>query len=529
MTMDSVSNSVPPLTIEIVAERSSTSAWIQWLCRRLEQRAAGTTVRLQLVQGADQAAQPALESLLQLEKMVLRRHQPCLCDRIEPDALADWRTRSDNTAPDIVIDLTSNRSASPRSTRIYRPLFNGHAGEFSLASALFFEGTPHIEIECTLPSGERWIVADGFASLEAAAGIGGAMEAVWSRTAILLIKALPEEPRAPRIADNTAQPHARAISRKAVTVRSAKMLASAAARAAYRLCCHAPHWRIGWRRVTSDNDVWQRRDLGGTPWQVLADPIDHFYADPFSFRWQGKDYLFFEDLDQKTQKGIISVVEFDEQGRPGPAIPVLEESWHLSYPFLIEADGEIWMVPEASLSGEISIYRATRFPFGWEKHATLVSGIEAADATIIQHAGKFWMFAVTRDGIGGYSDTLCLWSAETLLGPWRPHAANPLVINDRSARPAGNMIWRDGKLLRPVQDCRNGYGAALSLAEVTRLDDERFDQVIVKHLSPGKHWPGRKLHTLNGNGYMEAIDGSIIRPKWSFAAGIVDNFYKPGA
>ncbi|RYE69451.1 MAG: hypothetical protein EOP17_03415 [Rhizobiaceae bacterium] len=68
----------------------------------------------------------------------------------------------------------------------------------------------------------------------------------------------------------------------------------------------------------------------------------------------------------------------------------------------------------------------------------------------------------------------------------------------------------------------------MSLAEVTRLDDERFDQVIVKHLSPGKHWPGRKLHTLNGNGYMEAIDGSIIRPKWSFAAGIVDNFYKPG-
>jgi hypothetical protein len=516
--MDSVSNSIPARNIEIVVERTSASAWVEWLCRRLEQRGR-TNVRLRMVEGTDQATHPALESLLQLEKMLLRRYRRCLSDRIARDTLGEWLNRSDLASPDIVIDLTADRSASERSTtRTYRPFFNGHAGEFGLASSLFFEGTPHIEIECITPSGERWIVADGFASLEAAAGIGGAMEAVWSRAAILLIKALAEAPLALLTNRSAVQSGSRTIGRKEATVRSAKMLASAAARAAYRLCCHAPHWRIGWRR----------RDLGGTPWQVLADPIDHFYADPFAFRWRGKDYLFFEDLDQKTQKGIISVVEFDEQGRPGPAIPVLEEPWHLSYPFLIEADGEIWMVPEASLSGEISIYRATRFPFGWEKHSTLVSGIEAADATIIQHAGKYWMFAVTRDGIGGYSDTLCLWSAETLLGPWRPHAANPLLINDRTARPAGNMIWRDGKLLRPVQDCRDGYGAALSLAEVTRLDDERFEQVIVTHLGPGKQWPGRKLHTLSGNGHMEAIDGSIIRPTWSFAAGIVDSFYKPG-
>jgi hypothetical protein len=528
MRMDSVSHSTPALTIEIAVERSSASAWIEWLCRRVERR-ADTIVRLRLVEGGDRAAHPALGSLLQLEKMLLRRHHSCLSDRIHAGRLAEWLNRAADPTADLVIDLTSDRTASEGSTRIYRPLFNGHAGEFGLASVLFFEGTPHIEIECTMPSGDRWIVADGYASLEAAAGVGGAMEAVWSRAAILLIKALSEATHPPLLAETAIQARARPIRRKEVTVRSAKMLASAAARAAYRLCCHAPHWRIGWRRVGYENDVWQRRDLGGTPWQVLADPIDHFYADPFPFRWQGKDYLFFEDLDQKTQKGIISVVKFDEEGRPGPVIPVLEEPWHLSYPFLIEADGKIWMVPEASLSGEISIYRATRFPFGWEKHATLVSGIEAADATIIQHAGKFWMFAVTRDGIGGYSDTLCLWSAETLLGPWRPHGANPLIINDRTARPAGNMMWRDGKLLRPVQDCRNGYGAALSLAEVTRLDDEHFEQVIVAQLGPGKQWPGRKLHTLSGNGYMEAIDGSIIRPKWSFAADIVDTFYKPRA
>src|SRR5690606_10939794 len=116
-------------------------------------------------------------------------------------------------------------------------------------------------------------------------------------------------------------------------------------------------------------------DLGGATWNVLADPGDHYYADPFPFRHAGRDYLFFEDLDHKTNKGIISVVEFGEDGLPGPAVPVIEEPWHLSYPFLIEAGGEIWMIPEASLSGEVSIYRAVEFPHRWERHGALLSGL----------------------------------------------------------------------------------------------------------------------------------------------------------
>src|SRR5690606_31990801 len=98
------------------------------------------------------------------------------------------------------------------------------------------------------------------------------------------------------------------------------------------------------------------------------DPVDHFYADPVPWRHQGRDYLLFEDLDHRTNKGIISAVAFDEAGRPGLAVPVLEEPWHMSYPFLIEADGAVWMIPEASLSGEIAIYRAVDFPWRWERH-----------------------------------------------------------------------------------------------------------------------------------------------------------------
>jgi len=507
-----------PRNIRVVADAASLSAWLPALCKRLA--ADGAAVSLDLREGGSRLS--ALDTLLSLEAMLLRRGRPCWCDRIGMADVAQW-TAGGHAAEDLTIDLTA--AGITATTPILRPLFDGASGEEALASALFFRGTPRIDILSVMPSGEARIVASGTAALEVSGGIGGAMEAVWSRTILLLQKAIADPQQ--KTAGKAAEPLP--VIRNADVLRhGAKAVASAAARAAYHLCCHAPHWRIGWRFVDDGYDVWSRRDLGGTRWSVLADPVDHFYADPVPWRHQGRDYLLFEDLDHRTNKGIISAVAFDEAGRPGPVVPVLEEPWHMSYPFLIEADGAVWMIPEASLSGAIAIYRAVDFPWRWERHATLVSGVEAADATVVAHEGRFYMFAVVRDGIGGYSDTLAIWHAPNLFGPWQPHAGNPVMVDDRAARPAGNFVEMDGALWRPVQDCRGGYGAALGLARIDRLDPENFAQTVEKTLHPGGEvWPGRRLHTLNRAGRLEVIDGSIIRPRWKPLADIVDRRYQP--
>jgi len=468
------------------------------------------------------APDTALGALLSLEKLLLRGSRPCWSDRISRGELSQWLT----PAPaDVVIDLTSEGVDAGEAT-LFRPLFDGGMGETALASALFLRGTPQIAVERAEPGRAPCIVASGTASLEAAAGIGGGMEAVWSRVAVLLLKAIRRGGEG--WAEVPPPTPAAQLPRMQAMHRAAKLVASAAARAAYRLSCHPGHWRIGWRRAGYEDDVWARRDLGGAVWNVLADPNDHFYADPFPFFWKGRDYLFFEDLDHKTQKGVISVVDFDDEGRPGPVVPVLEEPWHLSYPFVIAVDGQIWMIPEASLSGAVAIYRATDFPYRWERHATLISGVEAADATVVWHEGRYYMFAVTREGVGGYSDTLDIWQAPDLLGPWRPLPANPVLVDDRSARPAGAFVLRGGRLMRPVQDCRGGYGIGLGLAHVTRLDPGGFAQTVETRLFPGlPHWPGRKLHTLNGNGRLEVIDGSVLRPRLAAATAIVERRNRP--
>jgi hypothetical protein len=211
-------------------------------------------------------------------------------------------------------------------------------------------------------------------------------------------------------------------------------------------------------------------------------------------------------------------------------VPVLEEPWHLSYPFLIERGGELFMIPESSANRDITLYRAVEFPLRWQRHAVLVEGVEAADATIVEHDGLLFLFAVVRDGVGGYSDTLAIWSAADLFGPWQPHAGNPVLVDDRTARPAGNFVRRDGALYRPVQDCRNAYGGALGFMKVTRLDREGFAQqdegTITGGGQWGGSWPGRRLHTLNYNGRLEAIDGFTLRPKLKPAADLADWWYR---
>ena len=287
-------------------------------------------------------------------------------------------------------------------------------------------------------------------------------------------------------------------------------LARRASRSIFRSAFYSPHWRIGWRYVDQGNDVWSRGDLAGCPWQVLRNEAFRFFADPFPVVWKGKTWLFFEDFDHRIGKGRISAIAFSPRGPEGDVIPVLERPWHLSFPYVFEHDGAIWMLPESSDNRTVSLYRAAIFPTCWVKEADLLSGIEASDSTIVFFGDRFWMFTTVQHDDPTRSNKLLLYHAKSLLGPWSPHSGNPILIDSRSARSAGGIVVRNGVLWRAVQDCERGYGAAVGLAEVTRLDERHFEQSVRVMIRPDRHWPGWRLHTLTRAGTLECIDGSSI-------------------
>ena len=411
--------------------------------RALAQQTFDVQVRW-VEEGADKPR--GLDMLFDLERMLLRKGVLGGGDAFSQDKIEAGHSFSGE--PDVVIDFSGSKAAGgARPVRCLTPLFNGVAGEDGVLDAVLSGDLPCIEI---FDAAKGKVVARGMPSAENAAGLSGALDSVMARALTLLTIALKggssgEGVTVPSFGGKRASPAAHVV----------KGLASAVAREIYRMCCYAPHWHVGWRFV-DDEGVWQRGDLSGPAWSVVADPKVCFYADPFPITWQGRTFVFVEELDHRIGKGFISAVEFGAQGPVGPARPVLEEAWHLSYPFLLEHAGDLWMIPESMGNRDVAIYKCIEFPNRWERSATLLSDIELSDATIVQHDGMYYLFGVPWDGVGGYSDTLAIFHSPNLFGPWRPHAGNPVLVDRASARPAGHFVRRNGQLWRPVPDCTLG-------------------------------------------------------------------------
>lgn len=276
---------------------------------------------------------------------------------------------------------------------------------------------------------------------------------------------------------------------------------------------HQAHWRVGYRFLEGPG-VAETGRLG-MGWTVLPDAGDRFYADPFPFHWQGCPFIFVEDYVHAIGKAVISVVQLDANGAQSKPRVVLEEPHHLSYPQVFVRDGSVWMLPEASASGRLTLYRATRFPDRWTAEAVLLEG-EISDATLLEQGGSLWLFATLRDGYGSTSDTLVVFQAPALTGPWRPHPLNPVLIDLRRARPGGAFVQNgEGRIVLPVQDGTLGYGGGLGLAELLLLDGQAVNLSEPRPILADGDWPYPRIHTLNRSGTLEVIDGIAAVPKRS--------------
>ena len=243
----------------------------------------------------------------------------------------------------------------------------------------------------------------------------------------------------------------------------------------------------------------------------LVPPKDCFWADPFPMKRDGKYYIFFEELPYKTGKGHLSVVEVDQEGIVAGPYKILERPYHLSYPFIFEWAGELYMIPETSKARTVELYRCVSFPDRWELHRVLLENLHAVDTTLAEIDGRWWMFVgVEAEGTKVVYE-LHLYHAETPLGPWQPHNGNPVNADDQTSRPAGRIVPRGGAYYRPAQV---GPGHAMSIYKIERLDLESYQETEVGKILP--QWATDLIgtHTLNSADDLTVIDGLRYRRRY---------------
>jgi hypothetical protein len=236
-------------------------------------------------------------------------------------------------------------------------------------------------------------------------------------------------------------------------------------------------------------------------------PPGRFWADPFLWFRDGKTYCFVEDYVYKHARGHITVLQIDgaEAKERGVAI---KEDFHLSFPFIFEYDGALFMCPETSQVRQIRLYCCKEFPLKWELRSILMDGVSAADSMIFKNESRWWLLTnLDRSSTNDHCFELNLYSAaHPLSDVWTPHPRNPVKVNSFGGRNAG-IVVRNGKLYRFGQ--RQGfdlYGEGLMIYEIIKLTERDYQERLVQEILPGFRPGLRGIHHMAGNGSMIAFD-----------------------
>lgn len=395
---------------------------------------------------------------------------------------------------DLVLDL-SEGGAVPPGVPVLRPLYDGSPDTMALAARLEQRQCPYLAVA---DEGGAPILAS-YAAIEDKAVIGRGLGQAFARVETLLLRAVagqesPLPPAAPE------RPSARFGSARLAKV-AARLVAGKLLIRLRRPRMRHGHWNIALRPAGTP-------DLSGfdlAEWRPLRPDPATFYADPFVFEEAGRAWLFAEAFPYAAGRGAIACASLSPAGEAGPWRVVIEEPWHLSYPYLFRDGGAVWLVPESSAEGGLDLYRAEAFPNRWVRERRLFEGLRLVDATLFRHEGRLWLLAGAIGPDGGSSwDELFAWHAPGLAGPWTPHRLSPLKSDCRSARPGGRPFVRDGRLLRPAQVCEAGYGESLAWMEVRTLTPDAFEEVEVARWRGGEGVSG--LHSADLNGPVQAVD-----------------------
>jgi hypothetical protein len=248
---------------------------------------------------------------------------------------------------------------------------------------------------------------------------------------------------------------------------------------------------------------------GPRPWRTatVRPPRGRYWADPFLYSRDGRTFCYVEDLDERTNRGHITALEVigTEVVELGVA---LREPFHLSFPFLFEYQGELYMCPETSAAREVRVYRSVEFPLRWELAQVLMRGVSAADPLLFEKDGRWWLLVnIDEAETGDHCSELYLFSADTPLSEqWTPHPQNPLLVDSIGGRNGGLII--DGDKRYRLGQCQafDRYGESLRVHEIMELSLERYAEQCVAKIKPDFRKGLRGTHHLSTDGTTTVVD-----------------------
>lgn len=327
-------------------------------------------------------------------------------------------------------------------------------------------------------------------------------QAAWARTADLLFKAI-------RKIDNqiskTQLPKAEQIRNILPTFGQKARLFSQRIRNSLANRSANYQWFLLYKYGKTDILSIQPQDF-----QAMYPPKDKIWADPFCMEREGRQYIFLEEMDIKGTKGWISVVEINEKGIVNPPQKIIEEAYHLSFPFIFEYKSKLYLMPETAENNTIQVYECVDFPYKWAFKQVLLE-TKASDSVLFFHNHLWWLFTNVENPFLAKSynftqDTFLFYTKDLFSGDWKSHPQNPIITDVRKSLSAGKIVQQNGKIYRVAQICTPRYGFGVQVSEITKLSPKEFEMQDVRAICPDDK-EMKAFHTLNFSENLAVADG----------------------
>jgi hypothetical protein len=248
-----------------------------------------------------------------------------------------------------------------------------------------------------------------------------------------------------------------------------------------------------------------RPDIRWLPRPAFAE----FWADPFAVQ-EGEDLcLFVEAYDYRARRGRILSTRLSRGAWSAP-VEAFAPEHHVSYPFLYREGQQLVCVPEQCQAGRLCLYEVDLARGTLGRELARILDFAGVDPVLFFDGAHYWILAT--ENRPERSGALFAFYADTLAGPYRAHAHNPLRVGPRWVRNAGTPFLHEGALYRPTQDSRLRYGHAVDLTRITVLTPDRFEQEHVTRVEPWDADYRLGVHTLSASGSCTLVDG--LRPSW---------------
>ena len=218
------------------------------------------------------------------------------------------------------------------------------------------------------------------------------------------------------------------------------------------------YWDIAYKEG-SDNPVLKSGKFNH--YKCLKASMRYWYADPMIFKYNNEIYLFLEMFDNKSGHGVIGYSKYSNGVFSKPKA-VIRENFHMSYPYVFEKDGNIFMMPETSADGCVQLYKAVAFPDKWEKYEVLLEVKGAVDTVFLNENCLLTSIIENKFDKTTRLERYDIKSKKKF---------DDFFQASQHTRGAGKIFEYNGKKIRPAQDCSDGvYGLGLVFYEIEESD-----------------------------------------------------------